>query len=125
MTHSTVGYGPGYYVIGAFAALLLLMALFLIVDPMRPKRATAYDHYLTAGARKAPLFIYQIFGVAYVLISILTTFSSYREQLTMYSVFSIPIIFIAEVVYLLRVVYPKPLATPTSVEETINNDDGE
>lgn len=125
MTHSDVGFGPGYYVLGGIAALIMLCALALVIDPMRSKRSSAYEIYLKAGARKAPLYIYQILGLLYVLISILAAVPSFRDKLAMISVVGLPIILITEIVYLLRVVYPKPLATPTSVEEIIKNDDGE
>lgn len=151
MTHASTSFGPGYYVVLAITSVMLLLAIALVIEPMRRKRVAGYERYLNAGMRKVPLYVYQILGLLYLLITVLAFYAPFRESLQLFVVLSMPIIFITELTYLLRVVFPKPLPSDglavaetdgltepddlgirftmpnetSNVEESIDNDDGE
>lgn len=151
MTHSSVSFSAGYYILASIAMVIWILSAFLIVDPMRPKRVVAYNRYVDASLRKVPLYVYQILGFLYLLLVVLAIIGPFRDTLRAYSLVGIPIIFIVETVYLLRVVFPTPIpgdvlvdgetttqfdndelgiryvapSETSNVEESSDNDDGE
>lgn len=116
MPHGDMKFGPGYYIIIGIYVLVAVSALFIIFDAMRPKRSDTIARLKAQGLRRGPLWIYQILAGIYLIVFILAQFPVTPHQFKAAAVLSIPLMVAVDIVYLLRVVFPKQ-STPTPSEE--------
>ena len=132
MPHGDLKLSAGYYIIIGIYVLVAVGALAVIIDAMRPKRSHARASLKAAGIKREPLWFYQIFAGLYLLVFVLSQFSSTPHQFKAVAIFAIPVMVAFEVAYLLRVIFPKyvtsddvaaPTETPLQSSEEISHDE--
>ncbi|MCL2882156.1 MAG: hypothetical protein FWF45_04615 [Coriobacteriia bacterium] len=101
--------GPGMYIFFAFFILIGIFGVWMMIDTMRSKRR---NRKMFHNVPREPLSIYALCGGLYMVLLLLmiVLIAVYNKQnaLAMVVLFAAPILVIAELAYLLRVVYPKP-----------------
>ena len=105
--HGEMGLSTGYYLINVGFILVAALGVWMMIDTMRAKRRSRKQ---LENIPREPLMCYALLGGIYAILLLLTfalALANVRQSPAMAVVIGAPVMIALELVYLLRVVYPK------------------
>lgn len=107
--------GPVWLFATVFILVTLVLAVFVVLDSLRPKR-------VAAAAVREPLWVYTVGEALFLAALALAAVMSGTSLISAVPVIAAPFALALGVTYLLRVVFPKPVAeAPVSAPHDVED----